>query len=204
MRADRKGKPQHKMIFAISAMFTTFAMFAQRKEGFPSGGSWRRRRLMRGDQSPLTKRLQSLALPPTKRVRQPHAATNSYLPKHKNFPHAPATLQKRNKSSLRKRRGAWGKFSVRERGLEGESPVFQEGALSLQGLSPIPFPLTLPEYQTHNVPTGDGIPRASEDRRSSNRCQPACNQRLHRSRTAESDRNRALSRSVARARSASS
>ena len=38
MRADRKGKPQHKMIFAISAMFTTFAMFAQRKEGFPSGG----------------------------------------------------------------------------------------------------------------------------------------------------------------------
>ena len=59
MRADRKSKPQHKMIFAISAMFTTFAMFAQRKEGFPSGGRklqavCRRRRLMRGDQSPLT------------------------------------------------------------------------------------------------------------------------------------------------------
>ncbi len=30
---------------------------------------------------------------------------------------------------------SWGKFSVREGGLEGESPVFQEGALSLQGLS---------------------------------------------------------------------
>ena len=28
MRADRKSKPQHKMIFAL---------FAQRKEGFPSG-----------------------------------------------------------------------------------------------------------------------------------------------------------------------
>ena len=80
MRADRKSKPQHKMIFAL---------FAQRKEGFPSGGRklqavCRRRRLMRGDQSPLTQRLQSLALPPpTKRARQPHAATTSYLPKHK-------------------------------------------------------------------------------------------------------------------------
>ena len=41
MRADRKGKPQHKMIFAISAMFTTFAMFAQCKKGFPLGGSCR-------------------------------------------------------------------------------------------------------------------------------------------------------------------
>ena len=33
--------------------------------------------------------------------------------------------------------GTWGKFSVREGGLEGESPVFQEGALSLQGLPPL-------------------------------------------------------------------
>ena len=41
MRANRKGKPQHKMIFAISAMFTTSAMFAQCKEGFPLGGSCR-------------------------------------------------------------------------------------------------------------------------------------------------------------------
>ena len=60
MRANRKGKPQHKMIFAISAMFTTSAMFAQCKEGFPSGGkktasSLSRKRLMRGDKSALMK-----------------------------------------------------------------------------------------------------------------------------------------------------
>ena len=53
-RANRKGKPQLKDIFDISSMYPTFAVFAQCKEGFPSGGSWRRRRLMRGDQSPLT------------------------------------------------------------------------------------------------------------------------------------------------------
>ena len=38
MRANRKGKPQHKMIFAISAMVTTSAMFAQCKEAFPFEG----------------------------------------------------------------------------------------------------------------------------------------------------------------------
>ena len=42
----------------LSAIYSlvkvVFAMYARRKEGFPSGGSWRRRRLMRGDQSPLT------------------------------------------------------------------------------------------------------------------------------------------------------
>ena len=54
MRANRKSKPQHKMIFAISAMFTTSAMFAQCKEGFPLGGkktasSLSRKRLMRAN-----------------------------------------------------------------------------------------------------------------------------------------------------------
>ena len=125
-------------------------------------------------------------------------------PSTKNFPHVPATLQKRTKSSLRKRRGHGGSSGRMREVWREKEPHPKGGSFSLQGLSPIPFPLTLPEYQTHNVPTGDGIPRASEDRRSSNRCQPACNQHLHRSRTAESDRNRALSRSVARARSASS
>ena len=180
MRADRKGKPQHKMIFAISAMFTTFAMFAQRKEGFPSGGSWRRRRLMRGINHRSRNAYKASRFPPTKRARQPHAATNSYLPKHKNFPHDPATLQKRNKSSLRKRRGHGGSSGRMREVWREKEPHPKGGSFSLQGLSPIPFPLTLPEYQTHNVPTGDDIPRASEDRRSSNRCQPACNQRLHR------------------------
>ena len=37
-KANRKGKPQHKMIFAISAIFTTSAMFAQCKEAFPFEG----------------------------------------------------------------------------------------------------------------------------------------------------------------------
>ena len=40
-RANRKGKPQLKDIFDISAMYATFAMFAQCKEGFPLGGSCR-------------------------------------------------------------------------------------------------------------------------------------------------------------------
>ena len=40
-RANRKGKPQLKDIFDISAMYATFAVFAQCKEGFPLGGSCR-------------------------------------------------------------------------------------------------------------------------------------------------------------------
>ena len=40
-RANRKGKPQLKDIFDISSMYPTFAVFAQRKEGFPLGGSCR-------------------------------------------------------------------------------------------------------------------------------------------------------------------
>ncbi len=41
---------------------------------------------------------------------------------------------KANQIFALKMAGSWGKFSVSEGGLEGESPVFQEGALSLQGL----------------------------------------------------------------------
>ena len=44
MRANYKDKPQRKIILV---------MFALRKKGFPLGGSWRRRRLMRGDKSVL-------------------------------------------------------------------------------------------------------------------------------------------------------
>ena len=54
MRADRKGKPQFKDIFDISAMYATFAVFAQCKEGFPLGrkktaSSLSRKRPMRAD-----------------------------------------------------------------------------------------------------------------------------------------------------------
>ena len=48
--------------------------------------------------------------------------------------------------------GTWGKFSEGEGGLEGESPVFQEGALSLQGLSSKVFPprpFHLPLHPAH-------------------------------------------------------
>ena len=54
MMADRKGNSQCKAIFA---------MFARRKEGFPSGGSCRVKRLMRGDKSALTKNKHSLRTP---------------------------------------------------------------------------------------------------------------------------------------------
>ena len=69
MRANRKSKPQHKMIFAISAIFTTSAMFAQRTEGFPLGGKLSRKRLMRGDKSALTKSIHSLRAPLTHQAR---------------------------------------------------------------------------------------------------------------------------------------
>ena len=44
MRADREDIPRFKVLFAL---------FAHRKEGFPSGGKLSRKRLMRGDQSAL-------------------------------------------------------------------------------------------------------------------------------------------------------
>ena len=85
MRANRKGKPQHKMIFAISAMFTTSAMFAQCKEGFPLGGkktasSLSRKRLMRGDKSPLTQGIHSPYAPHSPIKREAALFTAPHLP----------------------------------------------------------------------------------------------------------------------------
>ena len=139
--------------------------------------------------------------PPTHKTSATAARCNKFIPPQtqKTSPMTPPLSK--SETNLRFLSGGDMGEVLGERGRFGG----REPPLRKSGLSPSKvFPLTLPEYQTHNVPTGDGIPRASEDRRSSNRCQPACNQRLHRSRTAESDRNRALSRSVARARSASS
>ena len=64
------------------------------------------------------------------------ARCNKFKPPQtqKNFPREHPPYTKRIQSSLCMGGCAWGKFSVREGGLEGESPVFQEGALSLQGL----------------------------------------------------------------------
>ena len=50
-------------------MYATFAMFAQRTEGFPLGGKLSRKRLMRGDQSALAKGIHSLRAPLTNRAR---------------------------------------------------------------------------------------------------------------------------------------
>ena len=76
MRADRKSKPQHKMIFAL---------FAQRKEGFPSGGRklqavCRRRRLMRGDQSTLSKVIHSSYAPHTRQSGATAAPYKAFAP----------------------------------------------------------------------------------------------------------------------------
>ena len=55
VRANYKDEPQRKIILV---------MFALRKKGFPLGGSWRRRRLMRGDKSVLFRLFRSLSLIP--------------------------------------------------------------------------------------------------------------------------------------------
>ena len=74
---------------------------------------------------------------PTHKTGATAARCNKFLPPQtqKNFPREHPSYTKRIKSSLCMGGCSWGKFSVREGGLEGESPVFQEGALSLQGLS---------------------------------------------------------------------
>ena len=60
---------------------------------------------------------------------------NSTSPNTKKLPPYPRHFQKAKQIFTSEMAGLWGKFSVREGGLEGESPIFQEGALSLQGLS---------------------------------------------------------------------
>ena len=125
-------------------------MFARRKKASPRGGSWRRRRLMRGDQSPLTQRLQSLALPPHKKSAKPHSAKNLTSPNTKNFPHVPAISQKQNKSSLPKWRGHGGSSGwVRE--------VWRVGRPLRKG-SPCAskvFPLPLPHFLHTSSRRGD-------------------------------------------------
>ena len=73
-------------------MFTTSAMFAQRTEGFPLGGkktasSLSRKRLMRGDKSPLTQAIHSPYAPHPPNKREAARFTAAHLPIHpKNFP----------------------------------------------------------------------------------------------------------------------
>ena len=109
--------------------------------GKKTASSLSRQRLMRGDQSALTKGIHALRAPPTKQARQPHFQKNHLPPETKNFPQEHPYRTKRNNALPCTDGCSWGKFSVREGGLEGESPVFQEGALSLQGL-PSPAYLT--------------------------------------------------------------
>ena len=94
MRADRKGNPQCKAIFA---------MFAQRTEGFPLGGkktasSLSRKRLMRGDKSALTKGIHSLRAPLTHQARS--RTLQSFAPPNQpqNFPVRQPPHKERGKS----------------------------------------------------------------------------------------------------------
>ena len=101
-----------------------------------------------GDQSALAKGIHSPTRPLTNQARSRTLQQVRTSPSDKNFPREHPHRTKRNKSLPCTGGCSWGKFSVREGGLEGESPVFQEGALSLQGLSPLPprssFPYPTP------------------------------------------------------------
>ena len=90
--------------------------------------------------------------PSTKRARQPHSAASPYLPKRQKLPpRAPAPYKAKQIFAMYRRVLLGGKFSVSEGGLEGESPVFQEGALSLQGLLPPSKVFLSPRKFSHNA-----------------------------------------------------
>ena len=103
-RVNRKGKPQFKDIFDISAMYAMYAMFAQCKEGFPLGGkktasSLSRQRLMRGDKSALTKGIHSHYAPHSPIVREAALFRVSHLPIHQKLPCTATAVLKRGKFS---------------------------------------------------------------------------------------------------------
>ena len=99
-KENHKAKPQFKVILA---------MFALRKKGFPLGGELSRKRLMRGDQSPPTQRLQKLTLLHQTGAK-PYSAKNLTSPKTKTFPKC--TRPKQSESNLRHvRAGALGESS---------------------------------------------------------------------------------------------
>ena len=81
----------------------------------------------------------TLHMHPTHKTSAIAALSKKHLPPEtKNFPQEHPYRTKRNNSLPCTDGCSWGKFSVSEGGLEGESPIFQEGALSLQGLLPSP------------------------------------------------------------------
>ena len=74
-------------------------------------------------QSALTKDTHSICTPLTKQARQPHFQKNHLPPKTKNFPHVPATSEKRNKIPFPKWRGHGGSSGwVREVWRVGRAP----------------------------------------------------------------------------------
>ena len=117
-------------------------MYARLKKGFPSGGSWRRRRLMRGDKSALAQHLQNLTPPPTKRARQPHFAKTLYRPKRQKLPpRAPAPCKTKQLFAMKRRvllgevLGGSGRFGGRGTPLSRGVPLPPRSS-SLQGLPP--------------------------------------------------------------------
>ena len=87
----------------------------------PLGGKLSRKRLMRGDQSALTKGIHSPTCPTQQTSAKPHSATPSHLPPNpKNFPVRQPPTQKREKFSHTNRRLPCREVRGDEGGLEEE------------------------------------------------------------------------------------
>ena len=106
---------------------------------FPPEGKLSRKRLMRGDQSALTKGIHSpcASRPPIGREAAP-CKNPLPLQTTKTSPQEHPPHTKRNKTSHCIGGCSWGEVPGGEGGLEGEEAPFQGGSFSLQGLSLTP------------------------------------------------------------------
>ena len=140
MRADRKGNPQCKAIFA---------MFAQRTEGFPLGGkktasSLSRKRLMRGDKSALMK--DTLPTRPNHQsCAKPHFLPPRTSQSTQKLPCTATAVFKTEKNFADRNGGCRaGKFGEGQGGLEGRETPPKGVSLRLQGLPKSPRQPPLP------------------------------------------------------------
>ena len=117
-------------------MQSHIAMFARRKEGFPSGGSCRVKRLMRGDKSALTKNKHSLRTPRTKRARSRTLYRPRTSQSAKNFPaRQPPFSKSRKILQIETAVAVQGSSGRRGRFGGGRTPS-ERGSFPLQGLPP--------------------------------------------------------------------